>query len=75
MSSFYQEKFSGGMNILEDDTRLNPTEYRLGMNLRNRFGKLIPVPNGVEDVAVPIGIKQEIRTFGNYLILFVAVSL
>lgn len=72
MSSYYQEAFNGGMNLLEDDTRLKANEYRLGLNLRNRFGKLLPVPNGVKDTAAPVGIKQDIRTFGNYIILFVA---
>ena len=72
MSFFYQEAFDGGMNILENDTRLKTNQYRLALNLRNRFGKLVPIANGVEDEFAPTGIKQEIRTFGNYVILFVA---
>jgi hypothetical protein len=72
MSKYYQEAFSGGMNILENDTRLAPNEYRLALNLRNRFGKLTPIKNGVLDTAAPKGIKQDIRTFGNFVILFVA---
>lgn len=60
------------MNLLEDDTRLKANEYRLALNLRARYGKLLPVANGVEDVAAPAGIKQDIRTFGNFVILFVA---
>lgn len=72
MSSFVQESFQGGMNLLSDDTKLERDQYRLGLNLRNRFGKLKGVPNGIEDTAAPPGLKQEIRTFGNYIILFVA---
>lgn len=72
MSTYFQDGFNGGMNILVDDTALKSNQYRLALNLRSRFGRLQPVANGVEDVAAPIGVKQDIRTFGNYVILFVA---
>jgi len=72
MSSYSQKAFSGGMNLLEDDTRLQPNQYRLGQNVRNRFGKFVPIPSGVLDVSAPEGIKQEIRTFGEFIILFCA---
>lgn len=60
------------MNLLADDTNLAENQYRLGLNVRNRFGKLSPVANGVLDVFAPAGIKQEIRTFGEFIILFCA---
>lgn len=72
MSNFVQKAFDGGMNLLSDDVDLQPNQYRLGMNLRTRFGGPRGIPNGVEDTAAPLGIKQEIRTFGNYVILFCA---
>jgi hypothetical protein len=72
MSQYTQKAFNGGMNLLEDDTRLKSNEYRLALNLRNRFGKLKPVLSGVKDTAAPTGLKQELRTFGEFSILFVA---
>jgi hypothetical protein len=72
MSQYTQKAFDGGMNLLSDDTQLKSNEYRLGLNLRNRFGKLKPVVSGVKDTAAPAGLKQEIRTFGEFSILFVA---
>lgn len=72
MSSFTQQAFNGGMNLLADDTNLEENQYRLGLNVRNRFGKLSPVANGVLDIHAPAGVKQEIRTFGEFIILFCA---
>lgn len=75
------------MNLLVDDTRLpvvstyqlgeNPykigyNQYRLGINLRNRFDELQPVLKSKVDPAAPVGIKQELVTFGNYVLLFAA---
>ena len=72
MSTFSQQSFSGGMNLLANDVNLDPTQYRLGLNFRNRFGKLEPIASGVLDVSAPYGIKQEILTFGEYIVLFCA---
>lgn len=72
MSKYVQTSFNGGMNLLDDDSRLQPNQYRLGLNVRNRFGKFNPINNGVEDTRAPIGLKQEIKTFGEYIILFCA---
>lgn len=60
------------MNLLEDDTRLQSNQYRLGLNVRNRFGKFNPITNGVEDTRAPIGLKQEIKTFGEFVLIFCA---
>jgi len=85
--NFNQKSFSGGMNLLVDDTRLpvvagyklgnNPyslgyNQYRLGINVRNRFDVLNTIQQSKKDTASPKGIKQELVTFGNYIILFVA---
>lgn len=72
MSDFSQESFVGGMNLISDDTRIKTNQYRVGFNLRNRFDVLAPVHSSVEDTAVPSGIKQELITFGNFIIIFVA---
>ena len=72
MSSFSQKDFSGGMNLLSNDTNLQTNQYRLGLNIRTRFGRIEPVASGVQDVAAPYGVKQEILTFGEYIILFCA---
>jgi hypothetical protein len=71
MPPFVQTSFKGGMNLLSDDTRIQPDQYRIGYNLRNRYDVLEPVYQSVEDMAVPKGIMQEMVTFGNYVILFV----
>ena len=84
---FVQTHFSSGMNLLIDDSRLpvmfeykigdNPykigyNQYRLGINVRNRYDTLNSINESIKDPAAPIGIKQEMVTFGNYIILFVA---
>ena len=71
MGQFNQTSFSGGMNLIVDDTRIAPNEYREAFNVRNRFDVLDSVPNGVELTAPP-GNKQGLYTFGNYFLLFVA---
>lgn len=71
-SEYNQESFIGGMNLLGDDTRLKPNEYRVGFDLTNREDELDAVLQSMEDVAVPIGLKQELVTFGNFVIVFVA---
>jgi len=72
VSTYLQQSFAGGMNLLADDIRLQPNQYRLGFNLRNRYDVLEAVLESELDVAAPVGIKQELITFGNYIILFVA---
>ncbi len=72
MSDYIQQSFSGGMNLLSDDTRLQPNQYRVAFNVRNRYDTLEPVLESQLDPATPVGIKQELITFGNYIVLFVA---
>lgn len=73
-SEYDQSDFSGGMNLLGDDTKLGPTQYRVGFNLTNRFNRLDLVLESQVDPAIPAGLKQEIVTFGNYIIVFIAGS-
>ena len=73
MSDFTQASFVGGMNLLSDDTRLQPNQYRAGFNLRNRYDILDQIRTSVKDEAVSIvGLKQGLLTFGEYIIMFVA---
>ena len=87
MSEFKQTSFSGGFNLLLDDSRLPVSvkykegnspfditydQYRLGNNIRTRFDVGQAIQSSVEDKAAPSGLKQAILTFGNYIILFVA---
>lgn len=72
MSDFIQQSFRGGMNLLADDTRIQSDQYVVGFNLRNRLDTLEPCFSSVEDEAAPAGLKQELITFGNFVILFVA---
>ena len=71
-SEYNQTSFKGGMNLLLDDTRLDTTQYRVGFDLTNRYDVLDPVLGSALDPAAPQGLKQELVTFGNYIILFVA---
>jgi len=70
-NEYNQKSFVGGMNLLGDDSRLEDTQYRAGFNLTNRYDTLDAVLESQVDPATPVGIKQELVTFGNYLILFV----
>lgn len=87
MGEYKQTSFSGGFNLLLDDSRLpvsvkykegdspydiSYNQYRLGNNIRTRFDVGQSVPSSIEDTAAPVGIKQAILTFGNYIILFVS---
>jgi len=82
-----QKSFKGGMNLLVDDTRptadiegdtsrsaygININQYRIGFNVRCRYDVLDPILSSYIDSSAPVGIKQGITTFGNYLILFCA---
>lgn len=71
-SEFNQMSFTGGMSLLGDDTRLQPNQYRIGFNLTNRYDELDLIASSIKDTGAPKGIKQELTTFGNYEILFVA---
>lgn len=71
-SEFSQNSFSGGMNLLGDDTTLGANQYRVGFNLTNRLGTLDPIASSEIDPATPVGVIQELRTFGNYIIIFVS---
>ncbi len=58
------------MNLLVDDTRLGPDEYREAFNVRNRFDVLDQIRTAKELLS-PSGRKQGIFTFGDYILLFV----
>lgn len=72
MSEYSQYSFIGGINLQVDDTRLTDSQYRCGLNVRNRYDTLSLIQDSVQDMSVPPGIKQELVTFGNYLIAFVS---
>lgn len=73
-SEYNQASFLGGMNLLGDDSRLAANQYRAGFDLTNRYDVLDPVLTSVLDKAAPQGLKQELVTFGNYVIAFIAGS-
>lgn len=70
-SEYNQVSFLGGMNLLGDDSRLAPNQYRAGFNLTNRYDTLDPMLKSKRDVSAPVGLMQELVTFGNFEILFV----
>lgn len=84
MGKFIQKSFIGGMNLLLDDTRLAEQNYnsgnlsstnnlyRLLYNGRNRYDIIDPIPSSIVDISAPPGLKQEMVTFGNYILLFVS---
>lgn len=84
MGEFTQQSFIGGMNLLLDDTRianksrwsynqdLSNNQYRLAFDGRNRYDIIDSVPLPIVDTTIPNGIKQEMVTFGEYVIVFVA---
>ena len=43
MARYPQTSFIGGMNMAVDDSRIGDDEYRIGYNVRNRFGELRPI--------------------------------
>jgi hypothetical protein len=70
---FIQNKFSGGMNRLEDSTQVGENEYPLLINGRNRLGTIKPIPKPVEDMTgLPsvIGKIQGLYTAANYGLVF-----
>jgi hypothetical protein len=69
-SQYNQKSFKGGMNLLADDTRLDSTQYRLGVNITNRFDELDLILSSVLDESAPTGRKQGLVSIGNYLVLF-----
>lgn len=71
-SKYNQDSFIGGMNLLGDDSKLQSNQYRIALNCTNRFNRLDLIPISKEDVSIPAGLKQEIVTFGNYIIVFIA---
>src|SRR5678815_1746591 len=71
---YYQKSFIGGMRLSLDDTNLDPTQYRIGFNLRNRFDRLDAVKSSIQDAQLSSGVIQEVTTFGNYQIAFVSGS-
>jgi hypothetical protein len=71
-SKYNQSSFIGGMNLLGDDSRLQPNQYRIGFDLTNRYDELDPVLQSSKDPSIPVGLKQEMVTFGNYIIVFIA---
>ena len=74
MSDYNQQSFIGGINLMLDATRLTDKEYRVGLNLRNRYDVLKGIKISKKDAALPAGLLQEMTTFGDYIIAFVAGS-
>lgn len=65
-----QNSFSGGMNLIEDDTSIGENEYRQAFNCSNRYGRLDPIYDAVEINPTITTKKQGLYNFGQYLILF-----
>jgi len=68
----FQNSFSGGMNLIENDTAIAPNQYRDAFNVFNRYGKLEPFLDAEEVHSDTVGIKQGIYGFGEFIIVFCA---
>lgn len=71
-SKYNQQSFNGGFSLLGDDSRLAPNMYRIGFNLTNRYDQMDLISSSIIDLSAPVGLKQAVDTFGNYIIMFVA---
>ncbi len=69
-SDYNQTSFAGGMNLLIDDSRLPPNQYRIAFNARNRYDRMDLVLKSSIDGNAPRGLMQELVSFGNFLVLF-----
>lgn len=67
-----QYVFSGGINQLDDDTGLQDDQYRLLINGRSRYGKVIPIKKSVEQDTLPAGNYQGGIGIGSTALVFVS---
>lgn len=67
---FVQDSFSGGMNLMVDDTKIGANEYREAFNVLNRFDRLDPI-NTPQEIGLEMdGKKQGMYPVGSYVIAF-----
>ena len=68
-----QEGYSGGLNLLLDTSQLNPSEYKLMVNGRSRFGRINPVASPLRvTTGLPDGNYQGCYAVGDFGIVFVS---
>lgn len=72
MESYAQGDFSGGLNLFDHGHAIGPNEYVNGFNVRTRNNGFSCIKQPVRDATAPIGRKQALFGFGNFLILVVA---
>jgi len=68
-----QRDFSGGMNLLVNDTQIPEDQYKALVNGRQRLGYIEPTKRSAL-LNAPAGIKQGLIGVGNVLVVFVAGS-
>lgn len=71
MSTFTQSDFSGGMDLLSNDTSIADDSYRYLINGRTRLGSIKPIQAPLL-INSPLGKKQGLVAVGNILVLFVS---
>lgn len=67
-----QADFAGGINLLDDATKIADNQYPLLRNGRNRNNKITPIREHVEVNNIPAGKKQGCYAAGSILVVFVA---
>jgi hypothetical protein len=67
---FNQNDFSGGMNLLNNDTNIAINQYARAENIRNRDDGLIAINDKEEDTTAPSGKKQGIFAYEDLVVLF-----
>lgn len=65
-----QSDFSGGVDLVSDDTNISETGYRWLLNARQRYGKMQAVTQATL-LSTPTGKKQGCIAVGNVQVLFI----
>ena len=73
INELIQNDFSGGMNLLQEDTSIADNEYRLAFNVRNRFNNLAQIkkPTDITGALADRGTLQGAYNVGAYLVVFI----
>lgn len=70
--NWQQTTFDGGINQIDDDSRIGANQYRLLINARSRFGRVQPIRQSVRVSGLLDGNLQGAIAVGNTLIAFVS---
>lgn len=73
MASYFQRSFAGGMDMVSNDTDIQPNAYRYGVNIRQRYGYLQTIKKSLDITYNLKGLKfQGLYAAGNVWICFMS---